>query len=93
MSAVVIYSVVVLVMSIATFLMYGFDKRRAQAGGRRVPENTLHAMELLGGWPGALLGQKVFRHKTQKLSFKVVLWLCIALHNAAVFGVWYLLLR
>ena len=42
-------------VSIVTFVVYGFDKRRAVHGGRRVPERTLHGLELLGGWPGALL--------------------------------------
>ena len=66
-------------------------KRRAQRGGRRIPENTLHLMEVLGGWPGAFIAQRVFRHKTQKLSFRIVFWLCVSVHLAAVGGVIYLL--
>jgi uncharacterized membrane protein YsdA (DUF1294 family) len=78
------YIAVLAVMSLITFVAYGFDKRRAQNDGRRVPEKTLHLMALFGGWPGALMGQRVFRHKTQKLSFRIVLWLCVALHLAIV---------
>jgi uncharacterized membrane protein YsdA (DUF1294 family) len=58
--------------SAATFVAYGLDKRRAVRGGRRVRERTLHWMELAGGWPGALAGQVVFRHKWRKGAFMAV---------------------
>ena len=45
-------------MSAVTFMAYGWDKRRARTGGRRVPERTLQTLALLGGWPGALLGRR-----------------------------------
>jgi uncharacterized membrane protein YsdA (DUF1294 family) len=84
------YFAVVGILSLVAFVAYGFDKRRAQASGRRVPENTFHLLALFGGWPGGLLGQRIFRHKTQKLGFRVVFWLCVTLHLAAVSGAMYL---
>ena len=74
------YPILVVVMSIAAFLMYGWDKRQAKTDGWRVPEKRLHTLAFLGGWPGALFGQTYFRHKTQKSSFKVMTWLAAALH-------------
>ena len=71
-------------MSIVCFAAYGLDKRRAAKGSRRVPERTLQLLAFVGGWPGALLGQKVFRHKTAKLSFLIVFWLAVVLHIAIV---------
>lgn len=68
--------------SIVTFVVYGFDKRRAVHGGRRVPERTLHGLELLGGWPGALAGQMLFRHKRRKLTYMLVFLGIVALHVA-----------
>ena len=59
------YLGLVAVMSGVTFVAYGADKRRAAGGGRRVAERTLHLLSVLGGWPGALAGQRRFRHKTQ----------------------------
>ena len=59
-------------VSIVTFVVYGFDKRRAVHGERREPERTLHGLEVVGGWPGALMGQMVFRHKPRKLSYMLV---------------------
>lgn len=70
------------VVSIVTFAVYGFDKRRAVHGGRRVPERTLHGLELLGGWPGAIAGQMFFRHKLRKLTYMLVFLGIVALHVA-----------
>ncbi|SHM67104.1 Uncharacterized membrane protein YsdA, DUF1294 family [Pseudomonas asturiensis] len=75
-------AVVIGVMSLLAFLLYRHDKLQAGKGGQRTPENVLHATELLGGWPGALLAQQVFRHKTRKVSFQVVFWLIVLVHQA-----------
>ena len=90
--ATVVYGIAVAVMSLACFLAYGLDKRRAANGGRRVSERTLHLMAFLGGWPGALLGQRHFRHKTQKVSFRLVFWMVVACHIGIVGTVTYALL-
>jgi uncharacterized membrane protein YsdA (DUF1294 family) len=66
-----------IVLSILAFLAYRSDKRRAEAGAWRIPEFTLHMMALIGGWPGAFLGQRQFRHKTSKLSFQVIFWIIV----------------
>jgi uncharacterized membrane protein YsdA (DUF1294 family) len=43
----------------------------------------LHFLELLGGWPGAYLGQRIFRHKTSKISYQFVFWLIVLLYQYA----------
>jgi uncharacterized membrane protein YsdA (DUF1294 family) len=68
-------------MSLLAVFLYWRDKRQARAGGWRTPEKVLHGVELLGGWPGALVAQQVFRHKTRKLSFQWVFWLIVLLHQ------------
>ncbi|MCF5709522.1 DUF1294 domain-containing protein [Pseudomonas syringae] len=75
-------AIVLGVMSLLAFVLYRHDKLQAGQGGQRTPENVLHAVELLGGWPGALLAQQVFRHKTRKVSFQVVFWLIVLVHQA-----------
>lgn len=72
------------VISLVTIVVYGWDKSCAKRGARRVPEATLHLLALLGGWPGAALAQSLFRHKSQKTSFRIVFYLTVALHLAAV---------
>lgn len=73
-----------LFMSLATWLLYFIDKRAAQAGRRRTPESSLHMGSLLGGWPGALVAQQLFRHKTAKREFQTVFWMTVVLNIAGV---------
>ncbi len=65
-----------------TFLAYALDKSAARRNAWRVPEKTLHILSLAGGWPGALLAQQVFRHKTRKASFRAVFWLTVVVNVA-----------
>ena len=63
-----------LVMNLITFFVFGIDKwkakrKRTHESTRRVPEKTLFLLPLLGGSVGALLGMKVFRHKTKHWYF------------------------
>lgn len=69
------------VVSLLAFLLYWSDKRKARADHWRTPENVLHAVELAGGWPGALLAQQLFRHKTRKLSYQLVFWIIVLMHQ------------
>lgn len=86
---VIAYLGLVFVMSVVTFVAYGWDKRQAIDGGRRVPERNLHILEFLGGWPGALMGQRHFRHKAKKVSFLIVFWFVVVLHVVVVGAVTY----
>lgn len=56
-------------INLVTFAVYGADKRRARRGAWRVPEKTLFLLPLLGGSVGALLGMRVFHHKTKHWYF------------------------
>ena len=63
-------------INLAAFLIFGLDKwkarRKAERGAvRRVPEKTLVLLAVLGGSAGALLGMRVFRHKTLHRSFRL----------------------
>jgi uncharacterized membrane protein YsdA (DUF1294 family) len=77
-----------LLMSVVAFAMYWADKRRAGSGGWRISEATLHTIELLGGWPGALAAQRVLRHKWRKTSYMAVFWTIVAAH--AIGWAWWL---
>lgn len=74
-------------LSVITFMVYAFDKAAAKANRWRTPENTLHILALLGGWPGALLAQQLLRHKSAKVEFRQVFWATVVL-NVAGFLVW-----
>ncbi|ENG9709763.1 DUF1294 domain-containing protein [Salmonella enterica] len=59
-----------LLANVLTLAIYGIDKTAARKTWRRVPESTLLVFGVVGGWPGAIVGQQLFRHKTQKQPFK-----------------------
>ena len=61
-------------LSLVTLVAYALDKSAATAGRRRTPESTLHGLALAGGWPGALLAQQIFRHKSSKAEFRATFW-------------------
>jgi uncharacterized membrane protein YsdA (DUF1294 family) len=60
--------------SVVGFAMYRADKFAAERGAWRTPETKLHAIALLGGWPGAMVARRVFRHKTTKQPFRTIFW-------------------
>ncbi|MFK7790401.1 MAG: DUF1294 domain-containing protein [Phycisphaeraceae bacterium] len=79
-----------LLMSVVTLCFYAWDKRQARKRGWRIPEKRLHVLSLLGGWPGALLGQRWLRHKSIKSKFRVVFWLTVVGHVGVALAITYL---
>jgi len=73
-------------VSLLTFIVYAFDKSAAMNRRWRTTEQTLHLLSLLGGWPGALIAQRMFQHKSKKPGFQVVFWMIVAMHCAAAFA-------
>ena len=65
-------AVLLAALNLASFALYGADKRRAVRGGRRIPERTLLLSAALFGGAGALAGMYVFRHKTKHVKFTVL---------------------
>ncbi len=83
-------------INLAAFLLFGLDKWKAKrkvkhAAVRRVPERWLFLLALLGGSVGALLGMKVFRHKTLHRSFRVGIPAILVLQVLLGIGWWYYL--
>jgi uncharacterized membrane protein YsdA (DUF1294 family)/cold shock CspA family protein len=69
-------------MSLLSFAACVGDKWAAEAGRWRTSEGTLHALDLLGGWPGGLLAQQAMRHKTSKSDYVRDFWLSVVLNLA-----------
>ena len=59
-----------IVINIVTFLVYGIDKWKAKQGSWRISEAILLILAVIGGSIGALLGMKVWHHKTLHKKFK-----------------------
>ena len=68
-------------INVLTFILYGVDKYLAKKNMYRISEYTLFVLSFFGGGIGAILGMKVFHHKTKKISFWIlnilfsVLWI------------------
>jgi uncharacterized membrane protein YsdA (DUF1294 family) len=73
-----------LLLNLVTFCVYGWDKRAAIRGERRISEKTLLGLALIGGSFGAVVAQRVLRHKTRKEPFRSILMTIVGLHVIAV---------
>ncbi len=78
------FAIAYLLMSLVTFGAYWNDKSAAKSGSWRTSEGTLHTLGLMCGWPGAIVAQQIFRHKTTKAEFRLVFWTTVIL-NIAIF--------
>jgi len=75
-----VFLLVYLAASSITFIAYAWDKSAAKNGRWRTQESTLHLLSLAGGWPGALVAQKVLRHKSRKQSFQFTFWVTVVIN-------------
>jgi uncharacterized membrane protein YsdA (DUF1294 family)/cold shock CspA family protein len=70
--------------STVAFVVYALDKSAAENDRWRTQESTLHFVGLIGGWPGAVVAQRLLRHKSKKASFQVVFWATVVLNCGAL---------
>lgn len=73
------------IINIVTFVVYGIDKWKAKRGNWRISEATLLMLAAIGGIIGALLGMKVWQHKTMHLKFKYGLPLILLAQIALIY--------
>ena len=78
----IIYIAYLVLLSIATFIAYGVDKKKAKDGKYRTKEKTLLFMSFLGGAFGGYPAMLIFRHKTkaEHWYFTIVNLLGLAIH-------------
>lgn len=81
---VIIVLIYVVIINIITFSVYGIDKSRARNGEWRISESALIFLAVIGGSVGAILGMRIFHHKTKHAKFYIGLPLILTLQIAAV---------
>ena len=74
-----------IVINVVTFLVYGIDKWKAKQGSWRISEATLLILAVIGGSIGALLGMKIWHHKTMHKKFKYGLPLILLVQIALIY--------
>lgn len=77
------------VINIDAFFLYGIDKWKAQRNKWRVTEARLLWIAVAGGSIGALLGMKIWHHKTKHNKFRFGLPAILILHLAAILAAGY----
>jgi uncharacterized membrane protein YsdA (DUF1294 family) len=78
-------SIIIAIINIVTFIIYGIDKYKAKKGRWRIPENSLIGLAIIGGSIGAYLGMRVWHHKTMHLKFKYGIPLIIIIQLIAAY--------
>ena len=78
-------SIIIVIINIVTFIIYGIDKYKAKIGKWRIPENSLIGLAIIGGSIGAYLGMRVWHHKTMHLKFKYGIPLIIVIQLIAAY--------
>lgn len=58
--------------NVITALLYGADKAKARRGAWRITERILLGCGVCGGALGALLGMRLFHHKTRHWYFTAI---------------------
>jgi len=82
------YLLFIAALNLLTFVVYYLDKKAAIRGTQRTPENTLHLLALVGGWPGAVVAQRIFKHKTRKAGFQIIFWLTVFVNISVTVRLW-----
>jgi uncharacterized membrane protein YsdA (DUF1294 family) len=77
-------AVLLLIVNLTAFVLFYYDKHAAQDRLWRISEGTLLLVALFGGSMGALVGQRVMRHKTRKEPFRTMLYSIPVLQVAAI---------
>lgn len=75
-----IFIIYLFLINAAALLLMLIDKRKAVKKAWRIPEATLLTVAAFGGSLGAIIGMRLFRHKTLHLKFAVGLPILLAAH-------------
>ena len=76
----VLYLIIILAMSLITYVSYAIDKKKSIQGKWRTKEKTLLMMSILFGALGGLFAMYLLRHKTKHWYFVFINWIALLLH-------------
>ena len=73
-------------VNLLSVIFYGMDKLAAIKRWQRTPEKHFYCLALLSGWPGSLVGQRLFNHKTTKPAFRRLFYLMVFINLILTIG-------
>ncbi len=80
-----IYLIYILILNIFSFILMGIDKIKAIKKQSRISESKLLMISILGGSLGSIVAMFLFRHKINKLRFKLIFLLSLLLHICLIY--------
>ena len=83
---------ILIIWNIGTFILMAVDKFKATHGKWRISEQALLTTAFAMGGIGSLLGSIVFRHKTRKWKFRILLPVALLFNLSVIFLIWYYIL-
>jgi len=69
-----IFIIYLIIINIASGILFSYDKHAARINHRRVPESTLHILEMLGGVFANMVLMYSIHHKNRKFRYYGVTW-------------------
>jgi uncharacterized membrane protein YsdA (DUF1294 family) len=70
-----IFIIYLVIINIASGILFSYDKHAARLNHRRVPERTLHILEMLGGVFANVILMYSIHHKNRKFRYYGVTWM------------------
>ena len=80
-----IFLIIFLLMNLITFALFHSDKRKAEKKAFRIPESNLLGFSALFGALGGLLSMIIFRHKTKKIKFLILMPFFAIVHLLVIY--------
>jgi uncharacterized membrane protein YsdA (DUF1294 family) len=69
------FTIYILIINFVSGFFFVYDKRAARKNKSRIPEITLHTLELMGGVFTNILLMYTIRHKNRKFGYWVGTWI------------------
>jgi len=63
-----------IIINILSGILFSYDKRAAIKNNRRIPESTLHMLEIVGGVFANMVLMYSIHHKNRKFRYYGVTW-------------------
>jgi len=76
------------VINILSGIVFAYDKYAAKRNRRRIPEITLHFLEMLGGVFINIILMYIIHHKNRKFSYWVWTWLILISWLVLIFKIY-----
>ena len=71
------YIVLMVFMSLISFILFAIDKKKAIKGKERIKEKTLLLSTIINGAMGSFLARIICRHKTDKIYFTITIYMSL----------------